>query len=70
MCELNDMASSGADEPNATTVKPMMVVDTLKFLASDAAPSTKMSAHLINIKNPATVSIIFNITFNHHPLTI
>jgi hypothetical protein len=58
--ELKEMASSGADVPKATIVRPITDAGIFKFLAKDEAPSTKKSAHFIRIKNPATDSKIFN----------
>ena len=49
----NEIASSGADVPNAIIVRPIKVFGTLKFDAVDDAPSTNQSAPLINRTNPA-----------------
>ena len=54
------MATSGADVPKATMVKPIIVVDILKFIAMDTAPSTKKSAHLIRMMKPSTAKAILN----------
>ena len=60
--ELKEIAISGADVPKATMVKPIMVVDILKFRAKEADPSTKKSAHLIRIMKPRMANPIFNNT--------
>ena len=52
-------ANSGALVPNATIVRPINILDTLKLDATLLAPSTKKSAPLINITNPTTNRIIF-----------
>lgn len=62
-CELNEIASSGAEVPNATIVKPIIIVDILKFRAKETDPSTKRSAHLIRMMNPRITNTIFNSTF-------
>ena len=51
--ELIDTASSGALVPKATTVRPIRVFETLKFVAIDEAPDTSQSAPLIKSANPA-----------------
>jgi hypothetical protein len=58
---LKEMASSGAEVPKATIVKPITVVGILKFRAKEAAPSTKKSAHLINMAKPTIDRIIINV---------
>ena len=58
-CELKEIANSGADVPNATIVRPITAVGIFKFLAKDADPSTKKSAHLISSRNPTTDKIMF-----------
>jgi len=60
-CELNEMASSGADVPKATIVSPITTVGIFKFFARDDAPSTKKSAHFINTANPTTARTMFKI---------
>ena len=44
--------SSGILVPNATTVRPMMIVGTFNIFATLELPSTKKSAPLINNTNP------------------
>ena len=56
--ELIDTASSGALVPNATMVRPIKVLETLKLVAMDEAPSTSQSAPLIRITKPIINSII------------
>ena len=60
---LIDTANSGADVPNATIVKPINIFDTLKFCAVDDAPSTNISAPLINNTNPTINNNILIIIF-------
>ena len=50
--ELIDTASSGALVPKATTVRPIRVFETLKFVAIDEAPDTSQLAPLIKSANP------------------
>ena len=54
-------ANSGALVPKDTIVNPINIADNLKFLASEAAPSTKTSAPFINITKPKIKNIILNI---------
>lgn len=49
--------NSGADVPNATIVNPITRSDIRSFFASDDAPSTKKSAHLMSMINPITIKI-------------
>lgn len=53
-----ETANSGALVPKATMVKPISILDTLKFWAVEEAPSTKMSAPLINRTKPIINKII------------
>ena len=53
-----ETANSGALVPKATIVRPINILDTLKFCAVDDAPSTKISAPFIRKTKP----IINNIT--------
>ena len=53
-----EIASSGALVPNAIIVNPITNLDTFKFLAVDDAPSTNISAPLINTINPTNNIII------------
>ncbi len=48
----NETASSGAPVPNATMVRPMRSLLTLKLEATDEAPSTSQSAPLISKTKP------------------
>ena len=66
-CELKEIANSGADVPNATIVKPITAVGIFKFLAKDAEPSTKKSAHLISNTNPTTDKIMFKAKAKNFP---
>ncbi len=43
--------NSGAEVPNATIVNPITRSDIRSFFASDDAPSTRKSAHLMSITN-------------------
>ena len=52
MSEEKDTASSGAPVPKATIVRPMRSLLTLKFEATDEAPSTSQSAPLIKSTKP------------------
>jgi hypothetical protein len=45
-------AASGALVPNATIVKPIIKVGTLKILAIDEEPTTNVSAPFIRSKKP------------------
>lgn len=54
--ELIDTASSGALVPKATTVRPIRVLLTLKFVAMEEAPETSQSAPLIRMIKPAISS--------------
>lgn len=63
---LMETASSGAEVPKAMMVRPMRVLDTLKLVAVEAAPSTKKSAPLMSKTKPTmsktickTISISF-----------
>ncbi len=53
-----DTANSGAPVPNATMVRPISCLLTLKFDATEDAPSTSQSAPLISITNPNISSSI------------
>ena len=61
--EVIETASSGAPVPKATTVRPMSCFETLKFEATEEAPSTSQSAPLIKITKPPTKSKICNNIF-------
>ena len=61
MREANETANSGALVPNATIVKPINCLGSLKFEAAEDAPSTNQSAPLIRITNPTIRSMICNI---------
>ena len=50
--ELIETASSGALVPNATIVRPIRVLETLKLVAIDEAPLTSQSAPLIRMVKP------------------
>lgn len=52
MSEEKDTASSGAPVPKATIVRPIRSLLTLKFEATDEAPSTSQSAPLIKSTKP------------------
>ena len=52
MSEEKDTASSGAPVPKATIVRPIRSLLTLKFEATDEAPSTSQSAPLIRSTKP------------------
>ena len=52
MSEEKDTASSGAPVPKATIVRPIRSLLTLKFEATDEAPSTNQSAPLIKSTKP------------------
>ena len=54
-----ETANSGADVPKAIIVRPINILDTLKFWAVDDAPSTKISAPLIKKTNPKINNNIF-----------
>ena len=56
--EVMDTAASGALVPNATMVKPTMIVGIFKRDAMLLAPSTKMSEPLIKNTNPTINSTI------------
>jgi len=58
--EEKEIASSGADVPNASIVRPIIAVGTFKFFASEEAPETKKSAHFINKINPNIDNTICN----------
>ena len=58
--ELIETANSGALVPNATMVRPIKVLETLKLVAIDEAPSTNQSAPLIRMIKPVISSIICN----------
>ena len=53
-------ASSGALVPNATTVSPIINVDTPNAFAKLELPSTKQSAPFTNTTKPTTNNKIFN----------
>ena len=53
-----DTASSGAPVPKATIVRPTSSLLTLKFEATEEAPSTSQSAPLIRKMKPTTRSVI------------
>ena len=48
----NETASSGAPVPNATIVRPIKSLLTLKLEATDEAPSTSQSAPLMRKMKP------------------
>ena len=50
--ELIETASSGALVPNATMVRPIRVLETLKLVAIDEAPLTSQSAPLMRMAKP------------------
>ena len=52
MSEEKETASSGAPVPKATMVRPIKSLETLKFEATDEAPSTSQSAPLIKKMKP------------------
>ena len=56
-------AASGALVPNATTVTPIIKVETLSFFAIPDAPSTKKSAPLTNRTNPIKSKTTLSIAF-------
>ena len=56
--EEKETASSGAPVPNATIVRPISSLLTLKFDAIEEDPSTKKSAPLISKMNPAIRSSV------------
>ena len=58
MREAKETANSGALVPNATMVRPMSCLGTLKLEAVDEAPSTNQSAPLISKTNPIARSSI------------
>ena len=51
-------ASSGALVPKETIVKPIYILETLKFPAIEEEPSTKISAPLIRTMKPTINKII------------
>ena len=51
-------ANSGILVPKATMVKPINILDTLKFSAIPLAPSTNTSAPFIRITNPNNNKIV------------
>ena len=59
-------ASSGALVPNATIVRPIIILGTLSILATDELASTKKSAPLIKSTKP-TSSITYTIMFIPFP---
>ena len=59
IADIIDVTSSGNDVPNATIVNAITIFGTLKFSASEDAPSTNMSAPLINNTNPTTNKIMY-----------
>ncbi len=68
MSDENDTASSGAPVPKAMIVRPIKSLLTLKFDATDDAPSMSQSAPLIKITKPTiskticrSISIVFMI---------
>lgn len=60
MSEEKDTASSGAPVPKATIVRPIRSLLTLKFEATDEAPSTSQSAPLIKSTKPIRSKIACN----------
>ncbi len=56
-----ETASSGAPVPNATMVRPIKSLLTLKLAATDEAPSTSQSAPLMRRRNPTIRRVICNI---------
>lgn len=56
--EEKETASSGAPVPNATIVRPISSLLTLKFDAMEEDPSTKKSAPLISKMNPVIRSSV------------
>ena len=64
--EVMDTAASGALVPNATMVKPTIMVGIFKLYATLLAPSTNTSAPFIKSTNP----IISKITCNINPIVI
>ena len=58
-----ETASSGAPVPNATMVRPINCLETLKFDATEEAPETSQSAPLIKNTNPATSNVTCNKMF-------
>ena len=59
--EVIETAASGALVPNATMVKPTIMVGIFKLYATLLAPSTKTSAPLIKSTNPTMSKIICKI---------
>ena len=59
--EVIETAASGALVPNATIVKPTIMVGIFKLYATLLAPSTNTSAPLIKSTNPIISKIICNI---------
>lgn len=47
---------SGAEVPNATTVRPITIGDILNFCASEDAPDTKKSALFISMIRPRAIN--------------
>lgn len=60
MRELIETANSGALVPNATMVRPIRSLETLKLAAMDEAPETSQSAPLIRIMKPTIRSMTCN----------
>ena len=59
--EVMDTAASGALVPNATMVKPTIIVGIFKLYATLLAPSTNTSAPFIKSTNPIISKITCNI---------
>ena len=60
MRDENETASSGAPVPNATMVRPMRSLETLKLAATEEAPLTSQSAPLMRTTKPTMSAIICN----------
>jgi hypothetical protein len=56
--EIELTTNSGADVPNATTVKPMAIFEILNFLAMDDEPFTRKSAPFISTTKPTRSNTI------------
>ena len=62
MIDLTLTANSGALVPKATMVRPMSILETLKWRATEEAPSTKMSAPFIKMTKPKMSNKIFRMS--------
>ncbi len=62
-----ETAASGAEVPSATTVKPIINVDTCSFSAMPEAPSTKKSAPFTSKTNPTNNRTIHKNAIQNNP---